>query len=340
MTPIALLLAASALTAPVPKAAPRAGLIGVVKDGEVLLLRPDGEVADRLKAKKPWREDAIAHPAPTASGFPVAVMAVTGTVEGAKGKPMYQSCGVWLIAGSDDPDGKLVDAGENRLRMQLVWSRDGKRVYVHCFLPADDLIATVAKHGTCGVGKYLAIDPATGKLTDIPIPEAHQLIGETADGKLLTDGWWPEAAKKAPNGPLQMSDRPLFRVSADGKTVEELEHKLPSRLHALDLSPDGRTLLCRGYARGVVSDTAETFDIVSGEKAVIELADLKGKFIRAANSGSWSPDGKRFVFAFGEEDGKGRVLSGWKLMACDADGRNCKELLSSDGASALKASWK
>jgi hypothetical protein len=31
MTPITLLLAASALTAPVPKAAPRAGHIGVVK---------------------------------------------------------------------------------------------------------------------------------------------------------------------------------------------------------------------------------------------------------------------------------------------------------------------
>ena len=54
--------------APVPKEKPREGLIGVVKDGEVLLLKPDGTVAHRLKPKTPWAETAIAHPAPTATG--------------------------------------------------------------------------------------------------------------------------------------------------------------------------------------------------------------------------------------------------------------------------------
>jgi hypothetical protein len=308
----------------------------------MLLLKPDGEVVHRLKPKTPWSESVGGRPAPTASGFPLAVMAVTDTLEGVKGKPMYQSCGVWLIAGPDDPDGKPVDVGDHKLAGRMRWSADGKRLFVHCFPPPDDLQANVAKYGTCGVGKYLAIDPATGKATDAPIPAEHQLIGETPDGRLLCDGWWPAAVAKAGNARrpgLPAGEHPLFLVSADGKKLEAVK-PLPARLDALELSPDGRTLLCQGYVKGTSCDTFETFDILSGDTAVIEMADLKGKLIRAAHSGSWSPDGKRIVVGYGEQDEKGRVLSAWKLVACDADGRNCKELLSSDGASALKGSWK
>lgn len=327
--------------APVPKEKPREGLIGVVKDGEVLLLTPDGEVATRITPKKKdtWPPSTTAHPAPTATGFPVAMLAPVEIVESVKGKPNYTGCGVWLLSGPGDAVGKRVDVGEHRLQGQLLWSRGGKHLFVQCFLPADELKANVVKYGTCGVGKYLIVDPATGKTTDAAIPAEHKLIGETADGKLLCDGWWPVATANAVGGRLRGAEHPLFIVPADGKKAEAVK-PLPARLDALDLAPDGRTLLCQGYVPKSLSDTFETFDVVSGETAVIEVADLKGRNVRAAHSGCWSPDGKRMVIGFGEQDEKGRQVGGWKLMACNADGANCKELLNANGQWAIKGVWR
>lgn len=307
------LLLAPAPAAPVPKSLkPTAGTIGVTKGGKFYLLRPDGEVTDEFDLEERWNLQWLDGPcvvSPSPNGFPVAVLIPRGDEVKKQGQspPRYE---LRLIRSADDRDGQVVAIGEEKLAGHLVWARSGRRFYV-------DRRAT----GGWDHGAYLVVDVAGGKATPAAVPEGHQLVGEAADGILVT-----ETATGVTN------DWPLHRVSADGKTVTPLEpcpHYAGGR--NLSLAPDGRTVLSWRGDNRTPADTPFAFDTQTGETTDIVPKDLlasipPGKKVLIQQA-RWSPDGKRVGFLYlvwkdQQDIPKADVV----LHVCDRDGSNGKDV--------------
>lgn len=308
-TVFAVPLLAPAHSAPVPKSlAPTAGGIGVTKGGVFYLLRPDGTTTHQYDADEKWNLEWLEGPCrvcPSPTGrFPVAVL-VPRKEPGAAiaDAPQYE---LRLIRSADDTTGELVKV-DGELTGELIWSRSGKRFYV----------STREKEGAWE--EYRVIDPVTGKASKSVVPPKHRLVGEAADGTLVTDGTRIVQGKMGRFQPLEWY---LYRVSADGKTVKELppvRHEMNP--NPFDLSADGRTLLTWREGKDAESDVMYTIDIDTGKAVDVTPKALDGVRVRVIQV-RWSPDGKRV----------GMIYSPWvapwgadpdrTLHVCDRDGSN------------------
>lgn len=313
-----------ASAAPVPKSLKQpVGRIGVHKGWAFYLLRPDGATTHQFDVRDDTKSDWLESPyrvCPSPNGFPVAVL-----MRNSK-DVRYK---LRLFRSSYDLKGEVLTV-KGEFTGHLIWSRTGKRFYAS---HRADQKAKV---------KYLVIDPATGKTTASVIPEGHWLVGEAADGTLVTTDVVeldsPHRMREAkPEGELS-----LARVSADGKTITPLKPcSGDSRRHTghfspIDLSPDGHTVLSSRFDQRTDSDVLFTFDTDTGETTVIRPKWLDGMRVHI-NQTKWSPDGKRVGLAYEQRFPSHRETC--TLSLCDLDGSNDTTVFIWKHPDEIKGQW-
>jgi RNA polymerase sigma factor (sigma-70 family) len=192
-------------------------------------------------------------------------------------------------------------------RVGAEWSPDGRTVYTH----------------------YTFVDAVTKTRAPFKLPAGGPAVGGAFFVlDLAPDGSWVLAFENTDKHPERAKQNlpqgRLHKVPRDGgKPV-----LLTGRLNAWGgrLSPDGKRLLAHAYVTvgGAKPELRGSMYVI--DVATQKATKISGPENQAWAEGAWSPDGRGVVYAWGERDEE----SATRLVACDADGKNARVILTTE----------
>ncbi|VTR97047.1 sigma-70 family rna polymerase sigma factor : RNA polymerase sigma factor, sigma-70 family OS=Singulisphaera acidiphila (strain ATCC BAA-1392 / DSM 18658 / VKM B-2454 / MOB10) GN=Sinac_6419 PE=4 SV=1: Sigma70_r2: Sigma70_r4_2 [Gemmata massiliana] len=318
--------------APAPRpVTPREGLIlltSFAADDAVELFKPDGTPARRPSVGELsglWR------PQYSPDGNRLAVAAIAATPQGS---------GPWsrndlYILNLDSKNGPGEPLVADARCLSFAWHPDGTKLFVS-HLPSDKANDSIDPDKVAPVRTWM-FDLKTGKKTPLEVPEGHNVVDVSPDGKrLLTvtttlKGIYPGQTYLVPIG------APKARLLTE------------ARFSGLRFSPDGKSVLGLRIElkdRNPPELTLAVLAVADGSEQVVELP----KNATGVYHACWSPDGRRVAFHWLEEVpldpnapppvGDARGYAG-RVTIADRDGSNPKTILISDGKRTISGlDWK
>ncbi|MBN9522275.1 sigma-70 family RNA polymerase sigma factor [bacterium] len=298
-----------------PAAADRSQLI-VGMMGEVRYLTPAGKEVTRLTNDAVARSGPFVVPPREAAEQAQLNFAGRPTPDGRL--PICHLGQVWLVR-----PGTPVAFEPTRLGYSpnvpppylVVWSPDGKRAIArhnHGSVFGGDLIIHTVDE----------IAP-TGATERLSLPAGHNVVDWSADGAWFLT-WKSERRLRLLKG--FESYATLYRVSRDGKTVEELAPKTEGVQQAA-FAPDGKRV---AYVRPTADGGIEVVVLDAGARRVAAAEPGGVNRVLSPACVRWSPDGTRIGYAFGVLTAGDRPGFGMRVVTCAAAGGDRREAFTLD----------
>jgi hypothetical protein len=297
--------------APVPRLAPREGVVLVTsfsKDRPVELYKPDGTLIGQPavgEATAPWN----------ARLSPDAKRALVFRLG-----PIPQNTGPWtpnhlFVLNLDAKEGPNEALMRDLRCPAAVWSPDGKKLYGSQVDPQQE-------NEPRDLGKLIPMiswgfDLRENKKSPLAIPSGHEIKDISPDGKLLLT----TIVDSREAFPIRTYLVPLATLKPRPLTEK--------RFHGMRISPDGKSVL--GQFVGAKGDDPRTFTVVAtgdGSARPVRLPDG----VPAVYHACWSPSGRRIAYHWREEvpAPPGYTSPTWRVSRvtiADADGRNATTII-------------
>jgi hypothetical protein len=304
--------AATAKAAPLPFRPPRGGRIWLWESpGQISTIDADGGDRRRVELKEEGRVLRWVSPEHNLVWF-----------DGKDGHPFDGVEARLHVRPLNDKAARATDLGVFSRRDELHISRDGRTAFARVGAEWSPDGRTVYTH-------YTLIDAVTKTRAPFTLPAGGLAVGGSFTVQdLAPDGTWVlafENTDKHPDRAKQnLPQGRLHKVPRDGGKPVLLTGRLNAWFSRL--SPDGKRLLAHAHARVAGAKPEWRGSMYVIDVATQKATKISGPENQAWAEGAWSPDGRSVVYAWGERDEAGTI----RVVACDADGKNARVILTTE----------